>query len=144
MVSPLTTAELLPSRWGQFVPIPGLSHDLLRWRASRELQQRVPEEVERSWMPWPHLRTLRTDVGGIIADSCRWPNTRFVPDDECAVLFPGDLEMSGAIALTRIAELEHLDSILITEMLSSHYLDLLVLLYEMRIGHATGSGNHLP
>jgi len=132
MLSPLKLKSLLPPLWTSFVPFAGLKGEVVRWRASRELRQRVSEDVEHSWEHWPHLSKLREHVGAILADSCRWPNTSFLPDDECAVLFLDDIEMSDAIAVTRIAEQFVCDSKEVSELLSTRFVDLLEYLYGIQ------------
>lgn len=126
----LALIPLLPPRWMTLFPLVNIRADILRARISRTLRSRDPQQVGILWSSLSHLHQLRDQIAEIVRDSCRWPNALFVPDDECAVLFHDDVEMSNVIAIARIAESLHCNADDIIPLTRGSFRHLLDCLYE--------------
>ncbi|MFC1601137.1 hypothetical protein ACFL34_02170 [Candidatus Sumerlaeota bacterium] len=57
------------------------------WRQLRQQLARRPEDVSDSWAADEELAAVRGIVGGILVKCLSWPNSRFIPEDACEILF---------------------------------------------------------
>jgi|LakMenEpi02Jun12_1017388.scaffolds.fasta_scaffold05436_1 hypothetical protein len=130
MITPLSQNELRPPEWISLIPLIDLYWIIMHKRASAQLLQRSINEVEIAWKTWTHLSEARRHTGNTIRVFCRWPNSLFVPSDECAVILPADSEMSGVGALLEITKASTFTQGEFDQIQKGTFLDLLLLLYS--------------
>src|SRR4030065_645739 len=103
IVGPVLSNSLHRSWWIRVMPF--LSEVCYRRRCLRILHARNEATVQMEWksvgVPYPFVRR----VSDVVSKNCGWPNSLFMPADECSViLFPdGDFNLESIDTLEALA-----------------------------------------